>query len=321
MQFIHAKRLAGLYVESSSDGALNIPSAAVSPRQATALIGLANALVQSAETQIPREDIPSEELERQKWFLNAMDDPEIRKTIFNERTIARLRELNDITLWTREIRAEIESENESLRELAQRELNRMPSPDDQSKERWKIRIRLETSSNSIRPAFMKSWNDNVNWIKCVPVQGERKKDHLIVEFTLGDNISTKAIWPVGFTLSLRFVMAMNLATSGFWWWQLSPNRTKFSESIYDLDTRHGVELEAGDFQVFEKRVALTEVHANTLVMCFTALPNDPRDPKRKRESISGISRRVEFLGGQRNHLALRELGFRSILRSLQVADG
>jgi hypothetical protein len=51
-----------------------------------------------------------------------------------------------------------------------------------------------------------------------PVQGARKKDHIIVEFTLGDDIPIGALWAFGFTLTLRLVIALNFATSGFWWW-------------------------------------------------------------------------------------------------------
>jgi AbiV family abortive infection protein len=277
---IHERRLAGLYVESA-EGSLNIPSSAVSPRQAAALIKLATLLVEYAEAQKPREDIPSEELELQVWFLKAMDDDVQRKRILNQRSIARLKELNDIAAWSRETKTEMELEEASLRQLAERELNREPIADGKErKERWKVRIRLETSSNSVRPAFIKKWNENIFWIKMVSVQGARKKDHLIVEFILGDDVPAAGLWPFGFTLSLRMVIALNLATSGFWWWPQNSSKTKYYDSIYDMETKHGLELEASGFHVFEQHAALTEVHANNLVMCFTALPDDPRDPKR-----------------------------------------
>jgi len=210
-----------------------------------------------------------------------MDDPERRKRIFNKGSFEKLKELNDIIKWTRSIKEELEEEDASLKALAEREFSRQPVSDMQTrKERWKIRLKLETSSNSIRPAFLKAWNDSVTWIKMVPVQGERKKDHLLIELTLADDIPATVLWSVGFTLSLRLIIAMNFATSGFWWWRLPSNKTKFYETIQDLQNKCGLELEAGGFQVFERRAALTEIHAKTLVMCLSALPDDPYDPKR-----------------------------------------
>jgi AbiV family abortive infection protein len=277
---IHRRRLAGLYVHDNN-GKLSVPSEAVSPRQADALIKLAEVLVGHAETQKPREDIPQEEIETQVWFLNAMDDSTLRARIFNQGSIARLKELDDLSAWTREIKANVEAEDASLRQLAERELNREPTADATAvKDRWKIRIKLETTSNSIRPAFMKEWNSNVTWMKLMPVQGDRKKDHLLVEFTLGTDVPVRALWSLGLTLSLRLIIALNFATSGFWWWQQNPNKTKFYESISDLETKHGLELDSGGFEVFQQRAVLTEVHAKRLVMSLTALPDDPRDPKR-----------------------------------------
>ncbi len=169
-------------------------------------------------------------------------------------------------------------------------------------DRWKIRVRLEAASNSIRPVFIKEWNDNVTWMKFVPVQGARKKDHLIVEFTVGDDVPAKALWSLGFSLSLRLIIALNFATSGFWWWQQGPSKTKFYESINDLETKHGLELEPDGFQVFKQRAALTEIHAKKLVMSLTALPDDPRDPTRGQTYTA-------YLGGL-NFLAVNSIAWR-----------
>ena len=299
---IHANRLAGLYVDTD-EGALNVPSQAISREQATALVNLADLLVRNGEEQKPRE-VSQEEIDLQAWFLNATDDPERRKRIFTSQSLDRLRELNDVVAWTKETKAAIVSEEESLKVFAERELQRTPTTDASSrKDRWKIRIRIETSSNSIRPIFLKEWNDNVTWIKLFPVQGAHKKDHLLVEFTLGDDAPIQALWPLGFTLSLRLIIALNFATSGFWWWRQAPNSIKYYESITDLESKHGVELEPQDFGVFHRRVALTEVHAKTLVTCMTALPDDPHDPVRGKSYAA-------YLGGL-NFLALNCVTWRN----------
>jgi hypothetical protein len=96
-----------------------------------------------------------------------MDDPERRKRILTKQSFDKLRELDSVVDWTRSIKKEIETEDASLKALAERELRRGPSDPQSRTERWKIRSRIETSSNSIRPVFLKEWNDAVTWIKMI----------------------------------------------------------------------------------------------------------------------------------------------------------
>ncbi|MGD0421078.1 MAG: hypothetical protein ABSA68_16095 [Xanthobacteraceae bacterium] len=299
---IHANRIAGLYVENSGDG-LNIPSQAISPRQSQAIIKYAEALVSLAESEKPREDIPQEEADLQIWFLKAFDDPEMRKRMFTIGTIAKLKELNDIHEWARSLKAEIEANDEQMKLVAERELRRGPkSPSQATKERWKLSLRIETASHSIRSAPLKQWNDGVNWIKLAPQQGAKKKEQLRIEITLGDDVPAAALWGLGFGLSLQFLIAINMATSGFWWWPPAPNQRRFCETITDLENHLGVELEAGGFQVFpEKREALTDVHVRSILICFTCLPH-PHDQPRAQAYIN-------YLGGL-NFLALNCIQWR-----------
>jgi AbiV family abortive infection protein len=276
---IHANRVAGLYVENSDRG-LNVPSQAISIKQAQALIGYAETVITYAESQKPREEIPQEEIDLQVWFLNAFDDPNKRNRILTVGSLEKLKQLNDVGQWTRSIKAEIEAHDQQMRLLAERELARGPKPHGQdTKDKWKITLKIETSSHSIRSAPLKEWNKGVHWIKLSQQQGARKKEQLLVEMTLGDDVPVAGLWGLGFSLSLQFLIAINMATSGFWWWPPAPNQRRFAESIRDLEHGVGVELEAGGFQVFQPpRPALNNVHIRSLVLCFTSLPH-PNEPR------------------------------------------
>lgn len=299
---IHANRIAGLYVGNSDDG-LNIPSQAISPRHSQAIIKYAEALVSLAESEQPREDIPQEEADLQIWFLKAFDEPEKRKRMFTANSTAKLKEANDVKQWTRSLKADIEAEDERLRLLAERELRRPPkSPDQNTKDKWKFSLRIETTSHSIRSVPLKQWNDGVNWIKLAPQQGAKKKEQLLIEITLRDDVPLAALWGLGFNLSLQFLIAINMATSGFWWWPPAPNQRRFYESITDLESRAGVELEAGGFRVFGgPRVALTDVHVRSLLICFTCLPQPYDQPRAQAYAY--------YLGGL-NFLALNCIQWR-----------
>jgi hypothetical protein len=127
------------------------------------------------------------------------------------------------------------------------------------------------------------------------------KEELIVELTLGDNIPVASLWPLGFHLALQFIVAINMATSGFWWWPLAPNRQRFYEKIDDLEKNLGVQIDDASFNVFTHRPKLTDVHMQHLTLCLAALPG-PNDQHR-------APAYTYYLGGL-NFIALNSIQWR-----------
>ena len=276
---IHAIRLLGLYVENADTG-LNVPSKAITAKQSQSLISVADMLVAHAESATPREAIPQEEIDLQMWFLSAFDDPDKRKRILTKQSFENLQSLNDVVAWTRQLKADIERDDAELRALAEREITRSPdSLGRGDKDRWRIQLKIRTSSNSIRPKPLKKWNERTTWIKLRPQQGALATEELLVELTLGDNIPAASLWPFGFHLALHFIVAINMATSGFWWWPLAPNRRRFYEKIHDLEKNLGIELDDPSFNIFIHKQPLTDVHMQHLTLCLVALPG-PNDQER-----------------------------------------
>jgi AbiV family abortive infection protein len=279
---IHAIRLLGLYVENADTG-LNIPAEAIGAKQSESLISLGEMLVTQGEGEKPRETIPQEEIDLQVWFLRAFDDPDKRKRILTTQSFEKLKALNDVGAWTRQIKAEIEQDDAELRALAEREINRSPaSLGKGDKDRWRVQLRIRTSSNSIRPKPLRKWNEGSKWLKLRPQQGALAKEELLVEITLGDNVHIGSLLPLANHIAFHFIVAINMATSGFWWWPPAPNRERFYEKIEDLDNKDkGVEVNDPSFNIFWQRRELTDVHMQNLTLCLVALPgpNDaPRAP-------------------------------------------
>jgi AbiV family abortive infection protein len=277
---IHAIRLSGLYVENADSG-LNIPSKAISTKQSESLISLAELLVTQAESEKPRETISQEDIDLQVWFLRAFDDPDKRKRILTSKSFEKLKSLNDVAAWTRQLKAEIEKDDAELRALAEKEINRSPaSLGKGDKDRWKVQLKIRTSSNSIRPKPLKKWNEGSEWIKFRPQQGALSKEELLVEITLGDNVHIGSLLPLASHIAFHLIVAINMATSGFWWWPLAPNRERIYEKIQDLENKDkGVELEDPSFNICPRRRELTDVHMQNLTLCFVALPG-PNDQHR-----------------------------------------
>ena len=275
-QNLHQKRLEGLYVDQGEDG-LAIPSEAIKPEECETIIALAEARLGMAEAEKLRENIPTEETNLQAWFLSATDDSEKRRYIFSDASMSKLAEFKNAKLWTQWLKTEFDKVEADNLLLTQQELERSRNVDGKgSKKKWKVRIRIFSDSHSIRPKALNDWNNKIDWIKLVAVSG--KKNQLIVEFILLDNVPVDALWYFTWGLARHFVVALNIGTMGFWWWRMPEQISKYYESIEDLDLKHMLRLERSPSLKVDwgKNRVLTEEDLNLVSSCFVALP-EPHD--------------------------------------------
>jgi len=276
---LHERRLAGLYVDYDSDG-LTIPSTAVSPDDVEQIIGLARARLGIAESENLRESIPKQERDRQTWFLAACDDPDIRKAVFSKSSLDKLTELKDAGKWAEWLKAEFDRAEQSSLEMLQQEIHRSRQlPDQKTKDKWRIRIRIYSQSHSIRPKLLTNWNKTVNWIKLLPVSGQ--KNQLLVEFILGDNIPIEALWFFGWGLARHFVTALNMGTMGFWWWHLPEQIDSYYESMEDIERNQEIRLRRSPSLAIDwgKNRVLTEMDLGHVSACFAAMPGPSQQDK------------------------------------------
>jgi AbiV family abortive infection protein len=224
---IHSRRLAGLYVESGEDS-LNIPSMAISTTTCDELIQLVGVRLAMAAAQIPRTDITDEERAIQQWFLDTADAPEQRRYLFSDASMTKLAELQDARAWVQWLRDQFAEAEAKAHAAVQQELQRSRNlPSKKTKDKWKMRIRILTDSHSIRPKTLTAWNEKSDWIKLVAVSG--KKNQLIVELVLGDNVPFESLWFFGWGVARLFVTALNIGTMGFWWWRMPEQISRYYE--------------------------------------------------------------------------------------------
>ena len=76
-----------------------------------------------------------------------------------------------------------------------------------NKEKWKLRVRILSASHSIRPKALTKWNKQIDWIKLVYT----KKNELIFEIILKDNVPVEGLWFFGWGMARHFVVALNIA--------------------------------------------------------------------------------------------------------------
>lgn len=270
---IHFMRVAGLYVDQGDDG-LSIPSDAIDVTNCKLLLDFVEARLNLAEIEPGPDSADQNSRDLQAWFLKSTDDPDKRRQIFSGTSMSKLAELRDTQAWARWLKKGFEDADRESQRWIEEELKRNHdvAPGGATKDKWKLRIRILSASHSIRPKALNSWNETCSWIKLSPVSG--KKNELIVEFILGDSIPVDALWFFGLGLARHFVVALNLATLGFWWWRMPEQISRYYEDIEDIESKASVGIERSPSLKVDwgaNRV-LTDQDMRLTAACFVALP-------------------------------------------------
>jgi hypothetical protein len=268
--FIHSTRLAGLYVENDENG-LSIPEEAITAEQCSNLIDLATTRLGMASSEELRENIPAEEIELQSWFLKMTEDPEKRRMIFSGASMAMLAELKDAKAWATWLKEQFDKADAESRAAVEEELRRSRDlPAEGTKDKWRLKIRVNSASHSIRGKELAKWNKNIDWIKLTAA----KKNELIFELILKDNVPVEALWYFGWGLARHFVVALNIGTMGFWWWRMPEQISRYYESLLDLEKNIEVGVERSPALKVDwgQNRVLTAEDLDRVAACFTALP-------------------------------------------------
>lgn len=273
-RFIHSTRLAGLYVENEEDG-LNVPEEAITAEQCSNLIDLATARLGIAEAETLRDQITEAEIELQSWFLKLTEDTEKRRMVFSGGSMGKLAELKDARAWVTWLKDQFDRADAESRAAVEEELRRSRNlPTEGKKDKWRLRIRVISASHSLRGKELTKWNKSVDWIKLAVA----KKNELIFELILKDNIPVEALWYFGWGLARHFVVALNIGTMGFWWWRMPEQISRYYESLHDLEKNMevGVDRSPSLRVDWGQNRVLTAEDLDRVAACFTALPGPHR---------------------------------------------
>jgi hypothetical protein len=86
---------------------------------------------------------------------------------------------------------------------------------------------------------LNDWNDVVRWINL------RRADanQLIIHFTLPGAVLVTALWGAAYTLAVQLLLALNIGTTGFFWWRQRDDLARFFERLRDLEAGEEVVIE------------------------------------------------------------------------------
>ncbi len=253
---LHENRLIYLYTDPSGivDGRAEIREG-----EAKNLVELTRARLEMEKLKKVVDDFDEEDTKILMWFYSAIKDEDKAKSIFTGVSVNKLQELGNGKDWMKWLKEAFDNNDEQMRELAQKELSRQrPEGDEAWKPKYKMTIRIQSQSHAIRNSAFTKWNENVKDIKLY--KSDRKeakryaKAEMIMELTIPKAIHPAKLWHYGFFTANTFVIALNVATGGLFWWYIPKDIEKFYDEIVDLELD-----KAGNMKlnvVSEKRLAI-----------------------------------------------------------------
>ncbi len=273
---IHRYRLAGLYVDVNDDG-LNIPSDAIPPAQAQNLINLTATRLGMTAGEVVTANVTDAELELQDWFIATAFDKSMRNQVFSASSMEKLAELGGKD-WIKWLKERVDGWNAVGLAMTQAELDRSKNlPENSDKLKWKLRVRFVSESHVVRPKALTQWNSGIDWIKLTP---SAEKNELIVDFYFPETIGVQSLWWPGWFLARKFAVALNIGTRGLWWWHLPEFRSRYYDTLNDLENNAAVNLDISPrLKIDWGRNVLDGQAMSEVSKCFLALP-DPNDTDR-----------------------------------------
>jgi AbiV family abortive infection protein len=238
---IHETRLKGLYVDFDA-GELSLPSNAVSPEQSMNLFQMADSRLRYEQgfSATPRR-LTADEMELQAWFLAAGEDPERMKLVFSSESMTKLAEVGQPGKWMRWLKETWEKHESDSRAFIEKQLRPevTEAATDGKADKWKLRVRLFTSSHSIRQKPLNKWNDGVAWIK---LHAAEKKNQLLVDFIAPKRVPLDGLYWSAWGIARRFATALNIGSMGFFWWYLPEHVDRYYESLTDLEANREIQM-------------------------------------------------------------------------------
>jgi AbiV family abortive infection protein len=234
---LHERRIYYLYIDPNNP---TDPSEKIETGEAENLTKLVRARLELEKVTEITGKFEDTDVENLKWFFKATEDPDKRKFIFGSASTQKLNGVQNGKEWISWMRGISQKNEEEMRTLAEKEIRRQkPSEKEKFEPKYKMRVRVQSQSHSVRNNAFQKWNEGVRDIKIY--KSERKeakhttKSEMLVDFIFPKAIPIHALWDHGFFTAKTFNAALNIATRGLFWWNVQKDIEKFYEEITDLE--------------------------------------------------------------------------------------
>ncbi len=268
------------------------------------------------------------DVEEITWFFSAVEDIEHRKEIFGSASLNKLAELGNGKEWIKWLREVYRKHKIEMRDYAQKEMQRQkPEGEEAFAPKYRMRIRIQTPSHSIRNSAFVHWNKEIDNIKVY--QSNRKnidkltKGELLIDLTLPKGLHTSYVWEHGFFMAKTVVLAFNIGTLGVFWWNVPKDISRYYEDIVDLeaDPKGGVKLFVEPHKRLnvgfdEARLVLDQKAIENVYHIFALFM---RESKMLEEFLKEYAMGLTFFSKIDIHLRLEANAFESFYKALKGA--
>lgn len=320
---LHEKRLLYLYADPKT---LTDPKDKIGKDEAGNLIKLTRARLELEKLNKVEDHPKPEDIEILKWFFDATENIDKRRLIFSANSIKKLQESKNGKDWMRWLKNVSQQNEEEMIKLAEQELNRQkPSSNEEFNPKYKMRIRIQSQSHSIRNNTFQEWNNGVDNIRLYKSDKknlpEFAKSEFFADFTFPKAIPIHALWNHGFFMAKTLVISFNIATKGLFWWNVQKDVEKFFEYISDLEADKNGSVQIGMRK--GKRLAidwgnmtLDQKEMNRVNMIFAYLL---REHKKLQKFLATYSLGIVMFGKTDIHLRMEINAFEEFFKAFKKA--
>ena len=321
---LHDRRLESLYTDPRHPLPVD---QRVDSEEARRLTALARARLELEKiTEIA--EFEEGDVEEISWFFASLEDPERRRQIFSTASLTHLKDAKSGKDWIRWLHGIFRQNENEMRAYAEKELRRQaPDDEDSHHAKYKMRLRIQTPSHSIRGNAFAKWNDGIDGVKIH--RSDRKdarglaKGELLIDLILPKAVSPGYVWDHGFFMAKLVVLAFNIGTHGVFWWHAHKDVSRYYEEIADLeaDPRGGVKLVVEPHKRLhvnfdEARLVLDEANVRNVYDVFLLFM---REARKIQGFLEGYALGLTLFSKTDIHLRLEVNAFDEFYKALKAA--
>ncbi|MCJ7647683.1 MAG: AbiV family abortive infection protein [Candidatus Lokiarchaeota archaeon] len=268
---IHNQRMQGLYVDVEND-VLSIPQNIDLQEETKRLISLVESRL---DLEIYQKQFTTYQAEPEilQWFISATDDDEKRKGIMSHNSMKKLVELGNVKDWIKWLKELYEKADEDNKNFLETELKKEVDINKMNEPKWKVKFRLFSDSHKIKQKELNEWNEYFPYIKLNNVPDNKHKQEILVEILAPKSVHIKQVFNYCWLIQRTFLLAINIGTFGFFWWDIPKYRNKFYESAYDIENKAPFEMEIRPaLKIDWRKDKLSSNELKMIALCFSQIP-------------------------------------------------
>ena len=222
--YLHKTRLDTLYVSDEV-----IPRDKVTDEDADKVVKVAESrlnlelLYEPAERTVEQDALAN-------WIHDRIEDLEDRKFVLSKESLDKLAELGSVVPWIEWLKSIFAAVQKEADENYKKELAKQPGTGDPERMKWEFSVHVESGSHEMRAKHLDKFSNSSSWVKAT-----RKNDHaLSVTFQLADRYNISTVWNLGMAIVPQFLVALSIATRGFFWFKVHEDPDRLFPSIKNL---------------------------------------------------------------------------------------